>query len=107
MDDSRIIMEFVGGSEDGSRYDNTLQARVYYWSAEHGRVGARFHVIPEARFTHELANGESASEINPEHIEVYEIAERRDEWDHIFVRAQYLGRDNVVPTISPRDRGKN
>ena len=37
----RIIMDFVGGSEDDTRYDDSVPARVYYWSADHGRVGAR------------------------------------------------------------------
>jgi hypothetical protein len=99
MDDPRIIMEFVGGSEDGSRYENTVQARVYYWGADHGRVGSRFLVIPEGRFIENIASRKEPPFFEAEHYEVYEIAERRDEWDHVYVRAEYLGRENSIPVM--------
>jgi hypothetical protein len=92
-------MDLVGGSEDGTRYDGVI-ANPYYWQADYGRVGARFKLIPDARLLDQVVT-RKATEFDRHHFEIYEIEERREEWDHIYVRARYLGRGDAVPLNGP------
>jgi len=93
-DTPHIILELIGGSEDGIRYEGPI-ANGYYWQADYGRVGARFQLLPDARFRDQLIHRKLA-DFEPGHYEVYEIEERREEWDHVYVRARYIGRKGTI-----------
>jgi hypothetical protein len=95
MEAPHVILDLVGGSEDGVRYEGAI-ANPYFWQADHGRVGARFQLIPDARFRDQLFN-RNQTDFDPAHYEIYEIEKRREEWDHIFVRARYIGRKDSTP----------
>jgi hypothetical protein len=93
-DTPRIILDLIGGSEDGIQYESPI-ANGYYWQAHHGRVGARFRMIPEARLLDQIVV-RNQHEFERSHYEIYEIQERRDDWDHIYIRARYIGREHTT-----------
>ena len=90
-----LFIEFVGGPMDGKKVTGTLgqqgDADRYFALTHHGRVGQRFRTAsPYAIDT--LAN-EALKETTPHHFQqyLYEVVERREEQEILFVRVEYSG----------------
>ena len=97
-DTPNVILEFIGGSEDGAVLRSPL-ANPYYWATDEARLGAVFNVFPTHTFLTKSLGAISGSERL-----IYRIVERRQEWDHVFVRAEFVGRGMIEQSIpSPSD----
>lgn len=98
-----VVLELTGGSEDGAVWEGG-HVLGYYWQAKGGQVGARFRVIPDYTIHNLLrvTNEEEEKAFPAPLCEVYEVTERREEWDHVHLWAKYLGRESEWPVDDSR-----
>ena len=90
-----IIIEFVGGSQDGGQLSSdalreqeaTLTRRLYYRSTRKGTVGQQFRIVSEASVDFQWIGGDEAIPQGRFHLLDYEVIERIEQGGNILVHA--------------------
>jgi len=89
----RLVFKFKGGPIDGKtvigRQGSQDEADRYYALSNHGRIGQRFRIA--SQYAVDTLADEELKERRTHHFQehVYRVADRQEDAEKVFVRAEY------------------